>query len=93
MYKFEKLSARELTGVLGGLFETENQEREFIEVAEEKGATYSIDVEVIDGNYETEISQNTIYEDVGYSSNEVFFDVYISSEDLENLKNGGYKSV
>jgi len=87
VYRFEKLNARELTTILDGLFETEEDEEKFIKDAEEKGATYSISIKVIDGNYKHETDQNTIYENIGTSSNAIFYDVYISSYDLENLIN------
>ena len=55
------------------------KEKEFVQEAEEKNATYTIDI----------AEENTIFENIGTSVDEVFFNVYLSKEDMEELSRIG----
>ena len=79
MLSIKNVEAKDLVNVLdlfGGDFE---KEREFVREAKEKKATYTIDI----------AEENTIFENIGTSANEVFFNVYLSKEDIEELSKIG----
>ncbi len=88
MLEIKKISAEDLVNTIE-LFETEEEEKAFVENAERKAATYSITVEVVGKEKYTDCAQNTIWEDVLNSSNEAFFNVELSKIDVENLKKVG----
>lgn len=89
MLEIKKINARDLVGVLN-LFESEEEKQQFIQDAEDKGVTYSITIEIIGneiiGDIDPEVAQNTIWEDKGHSSNEIFFNVYLDPVEIKELK-------
>ena len=79
MLSIKKVEAKNLVNVLD-LFDGDfEKEKEFVQEAEEKNATYTIDI----------AEENTIFENIGTSVNEVFFNVYLSKEDIEELSRIG----
>lgn len=79
MLSIKKIEAKDLVNVLD-LFDGDfKKEKEFIQEAEEKNATYTIDI----------AEENTIFEVINSSANEVFFNVYLSKEDIEELAEVG----
>lgn len=78
MLSIKKIEAKDLVNVLD-LFGDFEKEKEFIQEAEEKNATYTVDI----------AEENTIFEVIGNSANEVFFNVYLSEEDIEELAEVG----
>ena len=79
MLSIKKVEAKNLVNVLD-LFDGDfEKEKEFVQEAEEKNATYTIDI----------AEENTIFENIGTSVDEVFFNVYLSKEDIEELSRIG----
>ena len=79
MLSIKKIDAKNLLNILD-LFEGDfEKEEKFVQEAERKQATYTIDI----------AEENTIFENIGNSENEIFFNVYLSDSDIEELADVG----
>lgn len=76
--EIKNITAKDLTDILD-LFESEEQKQEFIERADQERYTYSVTI----------ADENTIWQNKDGSSNEVFFNVYLSDSDIKELEEVG----
>lgn len=83
MITISKIYAEDLVGILS-LFEDPDEERKFIENAEENNLTYEISIETVNGS-----SNNTVWENQWNSSNDIFYDVYVDELDIKFLSEVG----
>lgn len=86
LMEFKNIEAKDLCDALDLFGHVEKKEQQFVEDADEKGATYSI---VIEEKIDHDTFKGVIYEDIWNSSNGVFFNVTIYDYDLEKLKKIG----
>lgn len=93
MIRIKNLTAEDLTSCIS-LFETDEEEQQFIEVSNEKNATYTIEIDPtkITDDFSEHYLAN-IEEVMGNSSNTAFWDVYLTSNDMDNLSEYGIVEV